>query len=260
MKRANNNLIPFFISTVIISWLLWMIVMLNNNKLINLGWINNIVDNLASFTPSLLGIYFVYKENGLKQVSAFIKKGIKFRFKIKYYLMCLIIPLVLAVSYLLSKLIFNFNLENGLIREPQMIPIAFIYILFLGGPLGEEFGWRGYALPRMNKVFKPLYSSIIIGIIWSLWHLPLFFMKTKVQYGINIPAYTIFTILISIIITIIFIKTGGSVLSALLFHTFSNLGWGLFPLFTAPAAGLIALVILISVTIFLTYINRDIMV
>ena len=260
MGKTKNNLINFFIITIFLSWVFWTLSILINRNIISIGSNTNILHILGAFIPSLMGIYFIYRENNKKSVIEFFKKGIDYKFDLKYYLYLFIFPLILLISYLISGLFLELNLEDSLLNEPKMIPIAFVYILILGGPLGEEYGWRGFALPRLNMIFKPLYSSIILGFIWSIWHLPLFFMEGSTQQGINYFGYTIFTILIAIIFTILFIKTGGSILAAILFHTMVNLGWGIFPVFYNLSASIVVLVLLSIVTIFLIYNNREIMV
>src|SRR5919199_6986689 len=57
-------------------------------------------------------------------------------------------------------------------------PVAFVSTFFLGGPLGEEPGWRGFALPRLQPLHGPLVGSLILGILWGLWHLPLFLIPS----------------------------------------------------------------------------------
>ncbi|HKL13525.1 MAG TPA: type II CAAX endopeptidase family protein [Halanaerobiales bacterium] len=260
MQKAKNKLINFFIITIILSWSLWILAILINKNIISIGISTNLLNIMGAFIPSLMGIYLMYSESNKEDFIKFLKKGIEYKFEIKYYLYLFIFPLILFLSYIISQTFFNLNIENSLLNQPKMIPIAFIYILFLGGPLGEEYGWRGFALPRLNMIFKPLYSSIILGFIWSIWHLPLFFIEGSVQQGINFFGYTIFTILISVIFTILFIKTGGSILSAILLHTMTNLSWGMFPVFNHLYASILLLVFLTTATIFLTYINRDIMV
>ena len=54
-----------------------------------------------------------------------------------------------------------------------IVPVKLILVLLIGGPLGEEFGWRGLALPALEARLSPLWASLLLGIIWSIWHLPL---------------------------------------------------------------------------------------
>jgi membrane protease YdiL (CAAX protease family) len=68
--------------------------------------------------------------------------------------------------------------------------------MFTGGPVQEEFGWRGYALPRLQGRFNALVSSIIIGFMWGLWHLPYFFIGTELTYAYRIIPQIITAILL----------------------------------------------------------------
>jgi len=260
MVKLKDNLRHFFLLTIGFSWILWLLVIFINRNYPELIILKELLDNIAVFVPSLMGIFYVYLETGKEGFLKLLKKGIKYKFEPKYYLYLLIMPVILSITFLISKLFFTINIEMSLLEKPGLIPLVFIYIFFLGGPLGEEFGWRGYALPKLNMIFKPLYSSLIIGIIWSIWHLPLFYMQDTVQNDINFFGYTLFTILITVIITIIFIKSGGSILAAILFHTATNLSWGVFPLFYQMGTALIALILLMLTTGFLVYKNRDIMI
>ena len=260
MVESKNNLRHFFLLTIGFSWILWLIVIFINKSYPEQIILKEVLDNFAVFVPSIMGVFYVYLETGKEGIIKLLKKGINYKFDLKYYLYLIIMPTILILSFLLSKLFFTINIEMSLFENPKLIPLVFVYIFFLGGPLGEEFGWRGYALPKLNMIFKPLYSSFILGIIWSIWHLPLFYMQDTVQGEVNFFGYTLFTILITILITIIFIKSGGSILAAILFHTLTNLSWGVFPLFYQTRSAIIVLILLILTTGFLVYKNRDIMI
>jgi len=64
--------------------------------------------------------------------------------------------------------------EAAAFSDPSIIPFAFVYIFLLGGPLQEEFGWRGYALEVLQQRWSALASSAVLGAVWAAWHLPLF--------------------------------------------------------------------------------------
>jgi membrane protease YdiL (CAAX protease family) len=86
------------------------------------------------------------------------------------------------------------------------------------GPLGEELGWRGFALPRLLKDRSALSAGIILGIIWGVWHLPAFLIGGTPQNSMSFPLFMIGAIGISVLMTWAFKGTGGSVLATALIH------------------------------------------
>jgi membrane protease YdiL (CAAX protease family) len=110
--------------------------------------------------------------------------------------------------------------------------VEFVRILFLGGPLGEELGWRGFALPRLQQRHTALTSSVLLGLVWGLWHIPLYFVPGTGQHEIlrtgTSPAFAIggfvtWTIGLSVLLTWLFNQTRGSLIVVILFHAAVNL-------------------------------------
>ena len=145
---------------------------------------------------------------------------------------------------------------------PQMqfpawfIPVAFIYILVFMGPLGEEAGWRGFALKRMLINLSPFKAAVLLGIIWSIWHLPLFFISGTTQNALTsfgyIPAiigYFLYTVMISCLITLLYVMTNGSVFGCVLLHAVGNLSLGVVPLiFSIKGAAILLITLCVAVT------------
>ena len=105
-------------------------------------------------------------------------------------------------------------------------------MLVRGGPMGEELGWRGFALPRLQQHRNALDASIFLGLIWGLWHLPLYFVPGTGQSEMlgtgTSPAFAIggflgWTIGLSVLFTWLFNQTGGSLIVVIRFHTAVNL-------------------------------------
>jgi membrane protease YdiL (CAAX protease family) len=94
--------------------------------------------------------------------------------------------------------------------------------------VGEELGWRGYALPLLLEQRSAVTSSLILGVLWGLWHLPTFLVPGTPQYGLSLPAFVLLTVEYSILMTWVYLHTKGSVLIATLFHGAINLSQGLF--------------------------------
>ena len=121
------------------------------------------------------------------------------------------------------------QLTGGLVG---VLLVEFVRILFLGGPLGEELGWRGFALPRLQQRRTALTSSVLLGLVWGLWHIPLYIVPGTGQYELlrtgTSPAFAIggfvgWTIGLSVLFTWLFNQTQGSLIVVILFHAAVNL-------------------------------------
>src|SRR5919107_2894721 len=114
---------------------------------------------------------------------------------------------------------------------------TFVLVTILGGPLFEEPGWRGFALPRLQPLHGPLVGSIILGLLWALWHLPLFWSGVWTPPTIpNIVMFILMITTLTIIMTWVFNNAKGSLLITMLMHaTFNTFATTIVePLFPAP--------------------------
>ena len=96
-----------------------------------------------------------------------------------------------------------------------------IFFLVYNG-LGEEIGWRGLALPVLQRRLGSLGGNIAVGVLWALWHLPLFWLRGSYQYGDSILLFVLLLTCWSIIIGMLVSKSGGSILPAILLHEGAN--------------------------------------
>jgi len=94
-------------------------------------------------------------------------------------------------------------------------------ILIAGGPLGEEFGWRGFLLPKLEERLRPDLSGIIVGVVWACWHLPMFLFHVE-GYQMPFLLYLVQTVFMSLLCTWLYHASGNSLLMVLLFHTMDN--------------------------------------
>jgi len=116
------------------------------------------------------------------------------------------------------------------------------------GPVGEEFGWRGFALPLLLERYSPLKSSLILGLIHAIWHLPLFFIEGMPQKQLSFPIFTLGVISIAIFDTALYLRAGENLLLAILVHLMANV-WGsafgpYFPFFAAAQAGVASAIVI----------------
>jgi membrane protease YdiL (CAAX protease family) len=134
------------------------------------------------------------------------------RVSIRWYLVALALPL--PVSALRSGLEYLWG-AHGAIQLQPISPLGMLVFLLVAG---EEVGWRGFALPRLLARFGPWSASALLGVVWALWHLPLFYMPGMPQHGWPFPPFVGYTVALSVILTFLARQTRGSVIIATLFH------------------------------------------
>jgi len=166
-----------------------------------------------------------------------LRRYVQWRVKLRWYLFVL---LVIPASEVLGAIVLP-----GVVASYQPVtlglvagyPLALVTTLVLGGPLGEEPGWRGFALPRLQVAYGPLPGSVILGVLWALWHMPLFWTGVwNPPTAANIVTFIVMITLLTVVMTWVFNNVGGSLLITMLMHasfnTFANKVVA--PLFPAP--------------------------
>ncbi len=140
------------------------------------------------------------------------------------------------------------------VSQPLSTPLVIVWLLLLG-PLPEELGWRGYALDRLQRRWNALVSSLILGVLWAAWHLPLFFIKGSYQNSLGFGslsfwAYAMTIVGLSVLFTWIYNNNARSILASILLHAVLNLsGAFLLPSLVAEVTKAIHLAIVIGMII-----------
>jgi uncharacterized protein len=133
----------------------------------------------------------------------------------------------------------------GLPSWDRLIWLVPITLVTDTGPLGEEFGWRGFALPRLLHRWSPLAAALILGAIWWAWHLPTFFIPTLSQSQLSIPLFLLNSLALSILMTWLHLRTRGDLLVMILVHLMANYCGAIGIPFTAEVSAEVALAALI---------------
>lgn len=248
-QSDTRNLILYFIIAYAFTWVFWI-----PEGLAMRGRLGSsiIVDfllsprNPAAWGPFVAAFSLTYLNEGRDGMVSLLKRGVDIGFaKIWWIPTVFLFPLICGGALLLAKLSGEAIPELLWLTNPFLIVVTFVQILLTGGPLQEEFGWRGYALPRLQTRFNALTSSVVLGVLWSFWHLPYFFIGTEVGYQ-YMWGHLLSSILISIIITWLYNNTGGSVLVALISHNMFNVSNIIFPALETQMGSLFYLVFLIA--------------
>ena len=206
--------------------------------------LNIILMIAAGFAPSLAAIVIVACFGGRAGLRAWFTRCLNWRVKWYVFVLAFFVPpIVMALA-----LALHVTLGGAVPSFPaaSQIPLAvanFGLVLLIGGPLGEEFGWRGYLTRALRKWMNWRVVSLIIGIIWGLWHLPLFFMAGTAQAHMPIPIFMLNILAGSVLFGWLFERSKGSVLPALVAHMSLNTWAGLLGIVpTAISGGTYAIV------------------
>jgi membrane protease YdiL (CAAX protease family) len=232
-KQRNISIIIFFVMTYAFSWTLWIPMALSSqNKLpIQISPFLGII--IGGMGPSISAIILILAELGTPGIGILLKRLIKWRVAIQWYLFIFFIPAVIIVIAIIFYSLFEkvpLNIPN--IGDWRIVILMTLLTFIIGGPIGEELGWRGYALPKLLETRSPLLASIILGVGWGMWHLPLFWIPGSLQADIPPFWFMISIIAESILYTWIYNNSGGSLLLMVLFHTSINT-WAKLLLFPA---------------------------
>jgi len=229
----------FFALALGISWFFWMWVVLLDWNVWKFPAI--IFGALGLLGPAIAEIMLISRTHDKEQWRDYWERvfDVKRIGKKWFFVILLIFPVVHAIAILLSILSGSpfpgFETAKNLLSDPwRILPFAIFILIF--GPLPEELGWRGYALDGLQARYNALVSSLILGVVWALWHVPLFFMKGTFQHDqlrfatSGFWSYIFGPIIISVLFTWIYNNTNRSTLSAILFHFMINLTAELMPL------------------------------
>ena len=178
---------------------------------------------LGGFAPSIAGLLVTWWARWREGLHDLWRRAWRFDLGWTAYLFILAFPLVAVglrvVFYLLRGGILG---NSRLVSSPLALLLFTIQIAVLG-PISEEFGWRGFALDALLARWRPLGASLILGILWAFWHLPLFFIAGTAQANYanplrEFPIFALVTIALAFIFTWLYLGTGRSLWSALLLH------------------------------------------
>ena len=239
---ARYPLTFYFLIAYAFSWLVWVPLALSQDGAGLLSFQSPIGASASVFVASFVGPFlsaFIMMGviEGKAGIGRLLRRIVLWRVGLGWYLFTLIgIPMILVLGVIvLPGAMASFKgLASVVPPRPWLSMIVYV---FLHGPLGEEPGWRGFALPRLQRLHGPLVASLILGPLWALWHLPMFWVPAWSFPPTlpNIGLFVIASIPFTIIMTWVFNNTKGSVLMAILLHWIFDFTFVILNLlFTAP--------------------------
>lgn len=214
----------FTINAIGISWLCWLPLVAADHGIGPLQpSVAPLLIVLGTFGPFFAAVGMVARRSGFRGLAEFIGQAFRWRVGIQWYAAALLAPALIRIVVLSVHVLKGGTLPDMSDATRWLaIPSTFFLVLLIGGPTGEEFGWRGYLLQRMQGVTGVLWASLLIGVISTLWHLPLFWIPGTAQSHLPFALFAVRTVALSIISTWLYNGTRRSLLFVLLFHASLN--------------------------------------
>ena len=220
LRKSNSmtgkTLIPFLALSFGLTWSIAAILILFYDQVVAIfGEISmsNPLYILAVYSPGIVGVFMVWRHFGLEGLGRFFKRMTLWRAPVKWWLFLILgIP---AVVYTAAAIKGSISDSFPYSTLPELLS-ALALALFLG-PI-EEFGWRGVALPLLQRRFAPFWSGLILGTIIAAWHIPAFLMSGTPMSNWSFVPYFGAVIAIYVIMTAFFNASRGSLLVAYLYH------------------------------------------
>ena len=240
-----DSLVRFFSITFALTWTCFIAAALVSSNatsgvpaLAGLRWPLMI---LGAFAPSAVAVWLTARAGGRGATRTLLRRITAWRVGARWYAFALgyMAAIKLAVA-LVHRVITGAWPRFG--HEAWYVVIAAMVVATIfGGPLGEEIGWRGYALPRLAIRFGLARASVLLGLIWACWHLPVFFIPGLDQYGQSFPVYVLQVTALSVAMAWLYGHTNGSLLLAILMHSAVNQSKDIVPSAVPPATNPLAL-------------------
>ncbi len=234
------RLIAYFLATFLFTWSVWFaaagLAAPGNTGFFG---VRGPVFLLGIFAPGLVALAFTAHAEGRTRVTQLLARIGHWQVSARWYAFALgYFAVIKLAAALIHRIVTGEWPPFG--NTPVAMMLAGIAVS-TWVQAGEEVGWRGYALPRLAKYFGLGGASLVLGALWALWHLPLFFLPDSGSTGQSFPAYLLQVMALSVVLAFLYWKTNGSLLLVMLLHASVNNTTGIVPAAIGGAVTPIAL-------------------
>jgi membrane protease YdiL (CAAX protease family) len=225
---GSHPLASFFVLAYTVTWAIWAPILAQAQ-----GWVAWDVPYalyyFGSFGPAIAGLLVTWITSGGSGVKALLGRIVKWRVEPRYYTFAVLAPIGLfASAVLVDRATSGTWPDLALLGRtdylPDPGPAAVLGLWLLTYGLGEETGWRGFALPYLQRTRDAASASLMLGVLWGFWHLPAFFFRDAyMAMGVlGFPLFAVLMVFTSMVFTWLYNSTRGSLLLVILFHAVFN--------------------------------------
>ena len=212
-----RSFVPFLLISFGLAWsILGLYIFLPEPMVAVFGQLtgNHALFFLAVYAPAIAAFSLVVRSGGISGLRLFLGRALLWRCSAAWYaFLTIVVPLIFIAGSALNGNLFT---DPFPFASLQALLLALV-LAAVKGPV-EEFGWRGLALPLLQRKFAPVWAGLILGVIWGLWHLPAFLLSGTQQSEWSFTAFFAGCLAISVIATALFNRSRGSILLSAFFH------------------------------------------
>lgn len=236
ISSKPRSLVVFFALAFGISWIVWIPTALASYGLVPFQIDSSFSGLFGAFGPFFAALITTAIFERRAGFGTLFKRLLTWRVGIQWHLFVLLCPVVLSlaktgIAVVLGSTVPDFSqppfvqhypLPPDLLNATPYIvflPFVFLQQMLIGSSMGEEIGWRGYALPRMQTNQSSLRASLLLGVLWGVWHFPLWLTKGHPMHETFWGWAVLGLMATTVLFTWVYNHTKGSLLLALLFHT-----------------------------------------
>jgi len=213
--RLHDNwwvFISFTLLTYLFSWGIWTVMAAG----VFPQSLDAILGRLGGFGPLVGALGVLWFSDW--SVREWFTSNVTVRLPLRWYGYALLLPpLLVGAGGLVHATLFGETIGLESLPPFWVYPINLLIVFFIGGGQ-EELGWRGFALPAAQGQLSAFSSSLLVGVVWAGWHLPLFVLPNTPQGDLPFLPYLLAVVGLSVVLTWLYNGSGGSVLVAMLFH------------------------------------------
>ena len=217
----------------LMAWTLWLVGWLITQNKISLPLFPVLV--VGSFGPFVGALVATLAEGGPRRALQFFARGFDPRmgwavFLVSFFLLPIFAVVVELIHAGLAHEAPHFTMSLA------RVPINYLFLFVLGGTLAEEYGWTLLS-DKLDGVLPLKAATLVLGVIWAIWHLPLFFIITKgaIQGYTPFHIFLVATVALRFLFAWAYHRGGNNILSNMLFHTASNMAYSIVALAPSPA-------------------------
>jgi len=220
-----GSVLVFFVITFAVTWSLWLAAWaISGDGAAGYppAGVGTLLFYLGVFAPGIVAVWLTHRHQGSKGIGALLGRLVQVGARLRWYAFALAyMAAVKLTAALIHRLVSGAWPRFG--TEPILLMLGAILLsMLIFGQAGEELGWRGYALPRLAARIGLGPASVVIGVIWAAWHLPLFFIPGIETTGQSFPLYALGVIALSVAISWLYANTNGSLFLTMLMHSAIN--------------------------------------